>query len=505
MAIKAGLMTALNAMREVSVQNNGLYHQYVPVIDGNTDIGAFATPILKYKGVQNEFMEVLINRIVETKINRVNMKNPLRMLMGSKMPVGYAGQEIFVNPATPTEYNPNDLVGLLEKYEADVHVQYYELNSDIQFKVTVTRHELKKAFTSWEKLDSFIDGIVQSLYNGANITEFNFTKRLVSAAYQNYTTPIMQVEGVSTKEQADAFLTQAQSMYYAMQFPSSQYNGTAATTPTKPITTMTDPSKIVFLVRGDIMSYVNVNTLAAAFNIDKALLVGRVIPVDNFDVYDPQSGAKIFDGSSILGIIADETWFRIEESDFYLDMFYNANARTWSYFLNDTKSYSQNLFSNGVILATAMPTVTLKSMEFPMNSVNVEVGADQKVTLNPFPATATSTITFASSSNDIFTVDAVKGEGYSATITGVGKGTGVLIATAENGVTATLQVNVVEAPAAAAAASVQSETAKVTESTPKDNAKVTESTPQDNAKAEESNATNSCGIINIDSRYNTSI
>lgn len=442
---KAGLITALNAMREVSVQNNGLYHQYVPVIDAQTDIAAFAAPILKYKGVQNEFMDVLINRIVETKINKINMKNPLRMLLGTKMPVGYAGQEIYVNPATPTEYNPNDLVGLLEKYEADVHVQYYELNSDIQFKVTVTRHELKKAFTSWEKLDSFIDGIVQSLYNGANITEFNFTKRLVSAAYQNYTAPIMEIEGVNTKAQADQFLTQAQSMYYAMQFPSTQYNGTTVTTPNRPITTQTDPSKIVFLVRGDILAYVNVNTLAAAFNIDKAMLVGRVIPVDNFDVIDPKTGAKIFDGSNILGIMADETWFRIEESDFYLDMFYNANARTWSYFLNDTKSYSQNLFSNGVIFATASPNVTLKSMSFPNDNVNIEIGADEKVTLNPFPASATSEITFTSSSDDIFTVDVVEGEGYSATITGVGAGTAVLVATATNGVTATLQVNVTAA------------------------------------------------------------
>ena len=39
----------------------------------------------------------------------------------------------------------------------------------------------------------------------------------------------------------------------------------------------------------------------------------------------------------------------------YLDEFYNANNRTWQYYLNLTKMYGYSLFANGVILATALP------------------------------------------------------------------------------------------------------------------------------------------------------
>ena len=40
----------------------------------------------------------------------------------------------------------------------------------------------------------------------------------------------------------------------------------------------------------------------------------------------------------------------------YLDEFYNANNRTWQYYLNLTKMYGYSLFANGIILATAQPT-----------------------------------------------------------------------------------------------------------------------------------------------------
>ena len=79
------------------------------------------------------------------------------------------------------------------------------------------------------------------------------------------------------------------------------------------------------------------------------------MPIDNFDIYDDNE-TKIFDGSGILGIIADKSWFRIKRQDMYLDEFYNANNRTWQYYLNLTKMYGYSLFANGIILATAQPT-----------------------------------------------------------------------------------------------------------------------------------------------------
>ena len=67
---------------------------------------------------------------------------------------------------------------------------------DLQYPVTVTRHDLKKAFTSWDDLNRFIDGITNSLYNGLYIDEYNNTKALVTQAY-NSNAVQMQVTSVT--------------------------------------------------------------------------------------------------------------------------------------------------------------------------------------------------------------------------------------------------------------------------------------------------------------------
>ena len=96
-------------------------------------------------------------------------------LEGNVMPLGYAGQEIYVNPARGRVYNIDDFAGLLAKYESDVKAEYSEINFDVQYPVTIIRKELEKAFVSWGDFESFLMGISTSLYNGAYIDDYKYT------------------------------------------------------------------------------------------------------------------------------------------------------------------------------------------------------------------------------------------------------------------------------------------------------------------------------------------
>ena len=174
-----GLVTSLNALREMSVQSGSVYHQYVPIVDSNTDIGSFGTPILNNTPVMNEFMSMLVNRIVYTQFMNKYFRNPLQVLEGDRIPLGYAGQEIYINPAKGRQYNVNDFAGLLQKYEADVKIQYFNLNMDLQYPVSIQRQTLKKAFVSWGDLETFIEQLSNSLYNGAYIDQYKFTKYIL--------------------------------------------------------------------------------------------------------------------------------------------------------------------------------------------------------------------------------------------------------------------------------------------------------------------------------------
>ena len=438
-----GLKNSLNKIREIS---SDIYHQYIPILEDDTDISTFASPILNVPEVYNEFCNALVNRIVYTQVNTKTFNNPLRGLEGSVMPLGYAGQEIYVNPAKGRQYNVNDFAGILQKYEADVKVQYLVKNMDIQYPLTIVRTKLKEAFVSWENLDSFITGLTNSLYNGMYIDEFKYTKALVSSAYKGN---LVQVETVSapttSKELAETFTIKARELFLNFQMPSTQYNAWAKVGGAgKPITTWSDPEDIVILIRNDVRAYMDVTVLANAFQIDKATLLGNIYAVDNFDVYDDE-GNKIFDGANIFGMIADRNWFKIRPIDQFMENGYNANNRAMQYFLNNIKMYEFSLFANAKVFATGEATVNPTSIKFKKNGKYITTLAvgdtpiDVEVETVPFSANAS--ITYASSAAGKATVAKKNSQNKVITITGVADGSSNITGTVGD-VTGTLAVTV---------------------------------------------------------------
>lgn len=443
-----GLVTALNAMREMSVQNNSIYHQYVPVITDTSDISVLAQPILNQPAVQNEFMSQLINQIVYTKFTRRYFKNKLQVLEGEQMPLGYAGREIYVNPAKARRYNVNDFAGLLQKYQAKVGVVYHTVNADLQYPVTVSRHALKKAFTSWTDLDTFIDDFVNSLYNGAYIDEYRYTKDMVSSAYMNHTTQIRAITAPTTEQTAKNFVREARTLFLNFQEPTTEYNAYSLVGDPSlgEFTTWADPENVVFIVRNDILAQIDVDVLAISFNIDRAILLGNIIGVNNFDVYN-DAGEKVFDGSNIYGMIADKSWFNIRRQDMYLDQFYNANNRTWQYYLNVTKMYSVSPFANAMIFAGTLPDIAATNLTAP-ETLNLTTGGQLSMNVIVAPANATTAITYTSSDDTVATVAASTLNPRQAIITAVKAGSATITAKAGD-VTAETEVTVADPVAAA--------------------------------------------------------
>jgi hypothetical protein len=376
----------------------------VPIIEDDTDISLLSSPILNNPEVQNEFISSLINRIVYTQFETKFFRNPLRVLEGDRIPLGSAGQEIYVNPAKGRKFNGDDFAGILSKYEADVKVQYMNLNMDLQYPVSIQRQTLKKAFVSWGDLETFIEQLSNSLYNGAYIDQYKFTKYVMAGAYKDNKAIIETVSGVSDEATAKAFVTRARELFLNFQTPSNEYNAWSKMGGYgRPITTWTNPEDIVFIISNKLRSYLDVNILAESFNIDRSILLGNIISVDNFDMYN-DDGEKIFDGSKIVGMIADKSWFRIKEQDMFLDTAYNPNNRTYQYYLNVIKMYNFSLFANGVIFATEEPTVDTTALAFEPNTVEMPFEANKLVNLKITPVNGTTNVTYTSSNANVVKV-----------------------------------------------------------------------------------------------------
>lgn len=435
-----GLKNSLNKIRQIS---SDIYHQYVPILEDDTDIGALAQPVLTVPEVYNEFCNALVNRIVYTQVETKTFNSPLKGLEGNVMPLGYAGQEIYINPAKGRQYNANDFAGILQKYEADVKVQYLVKNYDMQYPLTVIRTKLKEAFVSWESLDSFITGLTNSLYNGMYIDEFKFTKALVSSAYKNNMVKVETVSSpLTSADLAKTFSTKARELFLNFQMPSTQYNawhmvGGAG----RDITTWTAPEDIVILLRNDVRAYLDLNVLANSFQIDRAVLLGNIYPVDNFDVYS-DDGEKIFDGSNIFGIIADRNWFKIKPIDTFMENDYNANNRAMQYFLNNIKMYEFSLFANACVFATGSATVNATAVEFPVSTATMTAGDVERFAVTTTPGAANSTISYTSSDTKVATVAASSSDPKVVVVTAVAAGTATITASAGSGITDTIALTV---------------------------------------------------------------
>ena len=433
------LKQSLNAIREIS---STIYHEYVPIIDDSTDISAFAEPILNFPVVYNEFCDILVNKLVYSQFESMTFENPLRVLDGDRIPLGYAGEHVMVNPAKGRGFNVNDFAGLLVKYEADVKVEYHAINSDLQYCVTVSRQQLKKAMTSWDNLAEFITSLSNSLYNGAYIDMFRFTKNIITGAYKENRGVIETVTAISDEATAKAFVERARELYLNFQLPSTEYNAWAKNGGSgKPITTWTRPEDIVLVIKNSLRAKLDVDVLASAFNIDRTTLLGNIITVDSFDAYD-DDGVKVFDGSAIVGGIFDKAWFKIKTQDMFMENFYNANNRTMQYYLNVIRMYNMSLFANGVIFATSQPTVPAESLKFVETSASVKAGDDIVLHVESTPFTANPTLSYTSSATTYATVGSETGKYI--TVTGVAAGSSTITVT-DGTHSATLSVTVTAA------------------------------------------------------------
>lgn len=352
-----GLATALNAMREMSVKNSSIYHQYVPVVTESTTIGEFGAPILDSQNlnVLNDFIG-LLKKVVYTAVYNKTFNNPLADLEGERMPLGQFIEDVYVNPAKARGFI-NDFAGLLQKYEAEVATQYLSVNSDLQYCVTITREKVRNAFTSWDQLEGLISGMVNSLYNGAYITRYNQAKGLPLAAFNAGAVKYEVITDVTDEQTAKNLVRKMRADFSKMQIPSTKFNawqdvkGEGAFA----LKTWSDPEDVVVLISADVEALVDVEVLAAAFNMSKADFLGRVIVVDDFSQYDDDGNVAV-DGSMIKAVLCDRSWFKIKTQDFAMDEFYNANSRCWNYYLNDVRMCNFSCFSNCKIYTTAEPT-----------------------------------------------------------------------------------------------------------------------------------------------------
>ena len=380
MAKKETNVQVLNAIRDAASEK---YKNAVPVAT-LTNLQDVGNPILQYASIRNEFLELLVNKIALPIVRARRFRNPLALFQREGSPLATDEEEIGVNPAKAEKFDARS-TDLLKQTIPDVKAAYHRLNRQERYSVTVEFAVMRGAFVSWEGFDRLEDQIVESLYNGNYIDEYNLTIATVSSGVFDGTLQQVTVAKPVDESTSKAFVATAQNLFYQFQNPSTEFNSWQKSGGSgDPYMSWTAPEDVVLFVRADIMAKVNVDSLASAFNIEKANFMGRVITVPNF--------GSLPGAENIFAIMCDRDYPVILNKLFMVEDFRNGSNLSVNYWLHVWQTYSTSPLENAVALVgVEVPSVTVTAEQQSASVFEVPVSdlqaADVAVTGNAITGT----------------------------------------------------------------------------------------------------------------------
>lgn len=341
----ADMINLLNTIRDNASQT---YQDRIPEAT-RTNIEAIQVAMVDGDNIMvaNEFMSSLLNKLVKSVVHTKLFTNPLKQLKKGKVPVGDTIEEIYTNFIKGDVYDPEG-VNLLKRNLPDTKAVYHRMNKKMKYKITVSREQLIRAFTSYEKLEAYITSIIQSLYNSAELDEFVNTKQLIKIAFDNNAIKVVDVaDPTTTDANGKKFIKDVKTTSGLMVFPNSDFNSylEVQDKDDKPIITFSRKDEQILILDTATSISVSVDVLASLFNMSVAEFNDtRKIVIDAF----PEK--------RIRALLVDEAFFQIYDDMFVVESFRNGEGLYDNYFLHSWQTFAYSPLVNAV--AFAVPATT---------------------------------------------------------------------------------------------------------------------------------------------------
>lgn len=368
--------------------------------------------IMSYPGLQNEFLSALVNRIGRVMLTSKLYSSPISMLKKGMLEFGETVEEICVNIAKPHEFDPEVAETEVFKREIpDVRTAFHIMNFTKFYKATVSNDQLRQAFLSWSGITELIAGIVNQMYTAANYDEYQTMKYLLGKIIVDglvYASEIDEVNATNMK----GIVSVIKGASNNFEFLSPNYNMSG-------VMSYSMKNDQFLLIDSTFDATMDVEVLAAAFNMDKAEFAGHRVLIDGFGNIDNARLTELFADdenytaltseqfealATIPAVLVDRNFFMMFDNFMNFTEQYNSQGLYWNYFYHTWKTFSVSPFSNAMLFVPGTPGVT--SVTVSPDTASASVGdviqlSATVVTTNFAPKTVTW-----SSGNANVTVDA---------------------------------------------------------------------------------------------------
>ena len=341
-------------------------------INGTTEtIHAIGDYILNYTPASNAYLNALVNRIGFVIISSKMYTNPWSVFKKGRLEFGETVEEIFVNLAKPYQFSPSKAEqDVFKRTIPDVRAAFHTMNFQKFYPITVSDDQLRQAFLSWQGITDLIAAIVESVYASAQTDEYLVMKYMLARCILNGNISPVKVPALS-KENAVDIATVFNETAMNLEFQSNKFNVSG-------VTTHTPMSEQYLITTTAFRSTMNFNVLAAAYNIEYAELMGRVINVDSFVDMDWQRLQDLFtdetgkvdpsfkpwteDEVAILNgvpaIMTSVNFWQVWDNFEKMTENYNGKGLYWNYNYHVWKTFSISPFAQAVCYSAVAGEIT---------------------------------------------------------------------------------------------------------------------------------------------------
>lgn len=356
------MANGVNVLNVIRQNATAVYQDRIPEATAE-NLHEVGDAILTYEAQANEFVNALVNRIGLVILNNRMATNPLAALKKGRLAVGETIEEIYIDVIKAQTYDPRAAQDtLFKRHLPNVSSVFHSVDSQLNYPLTISNEQLRKAFLSYDSLDRFIAGLVDSMYKSATLDEFIQMKQLISEWNENSRFIVEPITAVTDAASAREAMIKIKAVSDGMTIFNNQMNYAG-------VWTSTPKDEQYLITTPDFNARMDVDVLAAAFHMDKAEFAGHVIVVDNIgDLGD----------SGIEAILVDKNWYQVYD---YLRTFktaYNGEGLYWNYFYHVWMVYSLSPFANAVAFGTAAPTVT--ALTVTPTTATVKAGGTVQIT-----------------------------------------------------------------------------------------------------------------------------
>lgn len=379
--LKANAVGILNAIRDNASAD---YFNAVPQANETTEsIRAVGQAIMAFQPRKNEFVNALVNRIIKVVVTSKLYRNPLAFAKKGMLEYGETIEEIFVDLAQAEGYDWTTSVDeaqlAFKRANPDIKSAFHALNMQTRYKATISDQNLRQAFLSASGVTDLISRIVNSIYSAANYDEYIMTKYTIAQNMLAGNNAMRTAGAVTDETSGKAIVKAVKKTAGDFKFMNSNFNiaGVNNYTPSD--------DEIFVLMTTDVQAAIDVDVLAAAFNMSKTEFMGHIVVVDSFGFSDGEkkrldeilgndpgyTGISDDDNTALKTVqlvMFDRDYTQIYDVLNEFTEQYNAALLYWNEFLHVWKIYSTSPFVNFVGFTTTTPSITNVAVTVPSNA-----------------------------------------------------------------------------------------------------------------------------------------